>query len=347
VLGTPAYMSPEQIRQEDVDQRTDLFALGATLIEVLSGERIFEGSSYADCVKKILSFNIETLDRFTEQSSDEFVRFLKLLMAPKKKNRFASSKDALQAFDKKDSNIFIAVSQRHSSHQKRLIYILSSVAMLIVAIVLLFPNKASDSKKTIQAESLLNYDSVSVSKTAPSDFIAPKNLHPQIVNESVQKPLATTSNSLSPGVANQPAADSGTVTLTSTPWAKVYVDDKFIGETPFSKPLILAAGKHSVLFVHPSFDPIMQTVVVLPFRENVVTGNFFNTVGYLNCLATPWAEVYINDQYKDTTPLENPIMLSPGKYQVRFKNASFQDIVREVVVRSKDTTSIIVTFKGQ
>jgi hypothetical protein len=40
-------------------------------------------------------------------------------------------------------------------------------------------------------------------------------------------------------------------------------------------------------------------------------------------------------------------MLSPGKYQVRFKNASFQDIVREVTVRSKDTTSIVITFKGQ
>jgi len=107
VLGTPAYMSPEQIRHEEVDKRTDLFALGATLIEVLSGERIFEGNSYADCAKKILAFNVEMLNRFTEQSSVEFVRFLKLLMAPKKQNRFPSSKDALNAFDEKDSNIFI------------------------------------------------------------------------------------------------------------------------------------------------------------------------------------------------------------------------------------------------
>jgi hypothetical protein len=86
---------------------------------------------------------------------------------------------------------------------------------------------------------------------------------------------------------------------------------------------------------------------VFPFRESTVTENFFDHVGYLNCLATPWAEVYINDQYKDTTPLEKPIMLPPGKYQVRFKNASFQDIVREVTVHSKDTTSIVISFKGQ
>ncbi len=79
----------------------------------------------------------------------------------------------------------------------------------------------------------------------------------------------------------------------------------------------------------------------------MISGNFFDNVGYLNCLASPWAEVYINDQYKDTTPLEKPIMLSPGKYQVRFKNASFQDILREVIVRSKDTTSVVITFKGR
>ena len=120
VLGTPAYMAPEQIRHEEVDQRTDLFALGVTLIEVLSGERIFEGNSYAECAKKILAFHVELLDRFTEQSSIEFVQFLKLLMAPKKLNRFASSKDALSAFDKKDSNIFIDVSLKFFFIQKTL-----------------------------------------------------------------------------------------------------------------------------------------------------------------------------------------------------------------------------------
>jgi hypothetical protein len=167
------------------------------------------------------------------------------------------------------------------------------------------------------------------------------------VNGPIQKTPISKSEVISSNITNQTVTDSGTVIFTSTPWAKVYVDNKFIGETPFSKPFIIAAGKHSILFVHPSFEPIMQTITVLPFRESKVTGNFFDNVGYLNCLANPWAEVYINDQYKDTTPLEKPIMLSPGKYQVRFKNVSFQDTVCEVIVRSKDTTSIAISFKGQ
>ena len=55
MLGTPAYMSPEQMRDSDVDHRTDLFALGAVLYEMISGAPPFDGRSVADIVSAVLT----------------------------------------------------------------------------------------------------------------------------------------------------------------------------------------------------------------------------------------------------------------------------------------------------
>ena len=54
VMGTPGYMSPEQIRGKAADPRSDIFAFGAILYEMLSGKRAFDGASLTDINAAIL-----------------------------------------------------------------------------------------------------------------------------------------------------------------------------------------------------------------------------------------------------------------------------------------------------
>jgi len=54
VMGTPGYMSPEQVRGQVVDHRSDVFSLGIILYEMLSGKRAFQGESSADMMTAIL-----------------------------------------------------------------------------------------------------------------------------------------------------------------------------------------------------------------------------------------------------------------------------------------------------
>jgi len=54
LIGTLGYMSPEQLRGDNVDARSDLFSFGAMLYEVVSGRRAFKGNTTADTIKAIL-----------------------------------------------------------------------------------------------------------------------------------------------------------------------------------------------------------------------------------------------------------------------------------------------------
>jgi len=74
VLGTAGYMSPEQVRGEVVDQRSDLFSFGVILYEMLGGKRAFEGNSSVEVMHSILKDEPADLPAAVPQALERIVR---------------------------------------------------------------------------------------------------------------------------------------------------------------------------------------------------------------------------------------------------------------------------------
>lgn len=346
LVGTPAYLAPEQILGEQPDVRADLFSLGATVVETLSGERLFEGLTYSECLNKVSAFKTDMLDRFVRASSPEFVEFIKRLMNPDKRKRFASADEALTALHDEGHHAAVAPAR---SFKGKWIRPLPVIAALVIVAAAIYGLNSLAHRILAQQQSHPENEraSVPVSGTSTKTAIAQQpvvtpseeSTIPRKKDESKDKqPVKTASNETTN------SADSGSVTITSTPWAKVYLDNSLLGETPLAAPVDLASGSHTIVFTHPSFEPVVKTVSVSRGSQLHVDCNFLTSAGFLNCAASPWAEIYVDDIYRDTTPLDKAVVLSAGRHHVRFHNPAYQDIRQEITIAAHDTVHLSISF---
>jgi Tol biopolymer transport system component len=97
ILGTLAYMAPEQLEGRRSDSRTDIFALGAVLYETATGRKAFSGASQASLIAAILTTEPPPVSASQELSPPALDRLVRMCMAKDPGSRWQSAHDvALQ-----------------------------------------------------------------------------------------------------------------------------------------------------------------------------------------------------------------------------------------------------------
>jgi Tol biopolymer transport system component len=97
VLGTLGYMSPEQVRGKKADARSDIFAFGTVLYEMLSGRRAFHGETAADTMSAILTKEPQELSESGQKVSEPLERLVRHCLEKSPEARFQAASDI--AFD--------------------------------------------------------------------------------------------------------------------------------------------------------------------------------------------------------------------------------------------------------
>ena len=98
VLGTVAYMSPEQARGDEVDHRSDIFSFGVLLYELATGRFPFEGKTAIETLSATLSYDPPPVSDLVDEVPGEAGRIVSKALEKEPQRRYQTADDMVTDF---------------------------------------------------------------------------------------------------------------------------------------------------------------------------------------------------------------------------------------------------------
>ncbi len=131
VMGTAGYMSPEQAKGSAVDRRTDIFAFGCVLFEMLTGHRAFEGESTTEILGRIITADPDW-SRLPTHTPEALRRLLRRAMQKDPRRRLSDIHEAHLALEELESAAPVFARSARSFSQSK-VWIITGVVLAALA----------------------------------------------------------------------------------------------------------------------------------------------------------------------------------------------------------------------
>jgi serine/threonine protein kinase len=181
VMGTIGYMSPEQLRGQTADHRSDIFSFGAIFYEMLSGRRAFQGASAAETMSAILKEEPPDLSETNKNVAPALERVVHRCLEKNREARFHSASDlafALEALSGSTSlatqtMVAPAITPQWFKRYALTGWIIAASSILLAVIAIAFAYFRGPTKTEITKTSFYISPAGSASFSGASDFISP------------------------------------------------------------------------------------------------------------------------------------------------------------------------------
>ncbi len=252
-IGTPAYMSPEQVLGDKLDARSDMFSLGVVLYQMVTGKKPFVEDEKRSAMHKIRLEKHISARKLNPDIPRELERIIDRCLEKQPRDRWRSSQHMVMALER-----FLA---RHveMNHHARLVLFLRSQNVITQLEADEYLNASALGGHNAQTAALPNMQAkhtVRAGLVAHSVTFGVLALMLGLIHVA---PLGATPETTV--VVNQ-TVGRGFIRVHAYPWANIAIDGKPSGETPIDKPIELADGEHTIKFEHPFYVAVDKKVVV-------------------------------------------------------------------------------------
>ena len=252
-IGTPTYMSPEQILGDKLDSRCDLFSLGIVLYQMVTGRKPFVEDEENSVMHKIRLERHVRARQLNPELPRELERIMDRCMEKDPRNRWQSGQQVVMALER-----FLSKHVEMNYHSRLVMFL-----------------RNQDIITKLEADEYLNptVGGVGLAAAGPHTLSTKRMIRRGLAVQSIIVGvvglmvglihLATVGARPPQGtrvvVAQQ---HRGYLRVVVNPWGRIDIDGAPQGVTPIAKPLALAAGHHTMTITNDFYDPVTRELDV-------------------------------------------------------------------------------------
>jgi serine/threonine-protein kinase len=249
-IGTPAYMSPEQILGDKLDARSDLFSLGICLYQMITGRKPFVEDEQRSVMHKIRLEKHVKARKLNPEIPRELDRIIDKCLAKTPRDRWQSAQQLVMALER-----FLAKHVEMNYHARLVLFLRGqNVITQLEADEYLNPALGGPGAGALSQPNIQSRQVVRRGMVVHASILGVFALMLGLIHVA---PIGD-ANSVSPTVRE--ARNRGYLRVVAYPWAEVQVDGRAVGTTPFDQPIELSEGKHKVVLLHDWYLPIERSV---------------------------------------------------------------------------------------
>jgi serine/threonine-protein kinase len=251
-IGTPAYMSPEQILGENLDARSDIFSLGIVLYQMLTGRKPFVEDEQRSVMHKIRLEKHVRCRKLNPDIPRELERIVDKCLRKQPRDRWRSAQHAVMALER-----FLAKHVEMNHHARVVLFLRNqNVITQLEADEYLNPAFGGQGTSALAQPNIQSRQSVRRVAMGHAIMLGMVSLMLGLIHVA---PLGAAAPP-SPTIIQERRV--GHLGVIAQPWARVIIDGKPAATTPFARPRELAVGTHTVRLEHDWYQPVERSVEI-------------------------------------------------------------------------------------